>query len=332
MFNNGINKFDLSQAQFKKVNQLKAKEKTEKPVEQKVEAQKQQVEQPKVPSRDVLAFLEANPVQNAPKTQAPENVASAESGNTVSTRTYWKNNCKYVITTEYNEKGQEIKTVTEIYNTEGELIELDTRFLEYNEEGQVTKYYGEINKYSDGIATEKIVFEELYAYEKGTYGPDSVNTVLISSIYTNYKYDSQGRVIKEEKTETDADDNITTTTTEYRYDSQGRLSMEESVREDADGNISKSTTVYENTPFGMNKTTTVVNKKGEKAVTKEMQDRRGNVTSKVTYIYDKRGKLIRTIVEVEEKSNKNKFDRTVKPEQVFDFEINNQINTQKFLR
>ena len=58
----------------------------------------------------------------------------------------------------------------------------------------------------------------------------------------------------------------------------------------------------------MNKTTTVENPDGTSSVTEEKQDRKGKVTSKVTYYYDKDGNLVKTVVEVEDKTNKNKVD------------------------
>ena len=77
---------------------------------------------------------------------------------------------------------------------------------------------------------------------------------------------------------------------------------------DDKGRVTKTTVEYSYTFLGLEKLKTVENPDGSKEVTEEKQDRKGNVTSKVIYKYNKHGKLVDTVVEVEDKTNKNKIN------------------------
>ena len=101
MLNNGINRFNFP-TQLRKINNPpKVEEKTEeKPVEQKVETQKQQVEQPKVSSAEVLsrlAEIQKDAVVNAPKTQAPENVAPKQASEGARTGSFTRQQMEFTL-------------------------------------------------------------------------------------------------------------------------------------------------------------------------------------------------------------------------------------------
>ena len=332
-FNNGINFRLNNQYLLKNLNQQKAEEKAEQVIEQKIEAQQPQVEQPKVSSKDVLAFMEANAVQNAPKAQDTENVAPKQATSGARTET----------TEEVDEYGN--KTVTiKAYDSEGNLETVSVE--KYDKNGILMSYAEEY--YSDGRITSrmielydensKCISQHDYEYDKnGNIIRERISRIeedgfLYQAEDHKYKYDEQGnllqedirlyhnqgrlysRVIKEYNNGNLISEEIIEYNEPFRdvvsktktyFDENGRVTKEERIKTDADGKVTKMTVEFEYTrDRGVNKTTTVVNEDGSKAVTKEKQDRSGKVTSKVTYIYDKKGNLQRTIVEVGEEENK----------------------------
>ena len=161
MFNNGINRFNLSPAQLKRINnQPKAEEKKEEKPAEKLEAQKQQIEPHKVSSAEVLNILsemQKDAVVNTPKTRATEGVAlkqSSSGARTETTEEVDENGNKTVTTKEYNKYGELLKEVIEKYDKDGDFLGKEIITYYRNYKGDIYKKVTEVYDKSGNLIEE----------------------------------------------------------------------------------------------------------------------------------------------------------------------------------
>ena len=340
-----INNFNLGQAQFRKLDQKKVEENTEQVVEQKVDAQKEKVVQPKMSSKVVLDFMENNAVNVqltkkdstivVKKTTAEEaygkkvttEEVDGDGNKTITVEQYNKQgqlvskevskydangNLYKVKKTKYNNDGSYVST-TEGYNKDGKIA---YKFLEeYNNLGNCYNFKNEYYSYHEGYLTKiktvipgKTVIEGFNEQGKTIYldiEESNEDGNGARILHKDYKYDEDGNLTSTYTFEYNTGDDTSKIISE-EFDSLGRILKEEVTEKDNKGNITRTTVLYEYTFQGLTKTTTVL-KNNNRTVTVEKQDRKGNIISKITYYYNPDDTLYNTEVEVEDKTNNNKI-------------------------